>query len=219
MKSWSSTQSIIALSTGEAELYAINKSAATALGLQSLLNDLGVSLDIKIFTDASTGKSIASRKGLGKVRHISVNELWIQDKVSSKALQIIKIKNKFNPADLMTKHLSREEIRQIMDGLDHRHLTGRNADAPELSMVEMCKSTEQLLTSTSPEDEGEDHACMMELPEGSVMGRLKAAYAANTTAGISCALTTNLPGFVCAYGGHTSPPHLRGVGRLLAKQR
>ena len=132
VKSWSSTQSIIALSTGEAELYAINKSAATALGLQSLLNDLGVSLDIKIFTDASTGKSIASRKGLGKVRHISVNELWIQDKVSSKALQIIKIKNKFNPADLMTKHLSREEIRQIMDGLDHRHLTGRNADAPEL---------------------------------------------------------------------------------------
>ena len=36
---------------------------------------------------------------------------------------------------------------------------------------------------------------------------------------MSCALTTNLPGFVCAYGGHTSPPHLRGVGRLLAKQR
>ena len=47
VKSWSSTQSIIALSTGEAELYAINKCAAVALGLQSLMNDLGVPMDIK----------------------------------------------------------------------------------------------------------------------------------------------------------------------------
>ena len=94
VKSWASTQSIIALSTGEAELYAINRSAAIALGLQGLMYDLGVSLDIKMFTDASTGKSIASRRGLGKVRHISVNELWIQDKVASKTVLIIKIKNK-----------------------------------------------------------------------------------------------------------------------------
>ena len=42
VKSWSSTQSIISLSTGEAELYALNKASATALGLKSLLIDLGV---------------------------------------------------------------------------------------------------------------------------------------------------------------------------------
>ena len=136
VKSWSSTQSIIALSAGEAELYAINRCAAVALGLQSLMNDLGVSLDIKLFTDATTGKSIASRKGFGKVRHISANELWIQDKISSKVIAIIKIKNKFNPADLMTKYLSREEIRQIMDDLQHQHSEGRNAYAPELSIIE-----------------------------------------------------------------------------------
>ena len=97
---------------------------------------MGVCLDIRLFTDATTGKSIASRKGLGKVRHISVNELWIQDKVASKVITIIKIKNKFNPADLMTKDLSKDEIRQIMDGLCHLHSEGRNADAPELSIIE-----------------------------------------------------------------------------------
>ena len=36
VKSWSSTQSVIALSTGEAELYALNKTAAQSLGLLSL---------------------------------------------------------------------------------------------------------------------------------------------------------------------------------------
>ena len=70
VKSWSSTQSIIALNTGEAELYAINKTAATALGLQSLLTDLGVQMDIRVFTDATTGKPIVTIRGLGKVRHI-----------------------------------------------------------------------------------------------------------------------------------------------------
>ena len=78
IKSWSSTQTVIALSTGEAELYAINKSAASGQGTQSLLCDLGVKLDVRVCTDATTGKAMASRRGLGKVRQIAVNELWIQ---------------------------------------------------------------------------------------------------------------------------------------------
>ena len=76
----------------------------------------------------------------------------------------------------MTKHLSKDEIRQIMDGLMHQHSEGRNADAPELSLVsdtwhENWKQTfpdaiwfqcdhaeqndhaEQLMRSTSLEDE------------------------------------------------------------------
>ena len=56
--------------------------------------------------------------------------------MSEKVIVIIKIKNKFNPADLMTKYLSKEEIRQIMDGLMHMHSDGRHESAPELSLVE-----------------------------------------------------------------------------------
>ena len=84
MQSWASTQTIIALSRGEAELYAINKCAAVALGLQSLMVDLGVSMDVKLFTDANTGKAMATRKGPGHVKHISKNELWIKAKMSEK---------------------------------------------------------------------------------------------------------------------------------------
>ena len=88
VKSWSSTQTVIALSTGEAELYALNKTAATSMGLKSLLEDMGISLDMKLFTDATTGRAIATRKGLGKVRHIAVNELWLQDQIHNKRLSI-----------------------------------------------------------------------------------------------------------------------------------
>ena len=115
VKAWSSTQTVIALSTGEAELYAMNKAAAQALGLQSLLRDLGIELDIRIHTDATTGRAIATRRGLGKVRHIAVNELWMQEKVANGMMSIHKTKNKLNLADLLTEYLSRDDINQIVD--------------------------------------------------------------------------------------------------------
>ena len=133
VKSWSSSQSIMALSTGEAELYALNKPSATAIGLKSLMEDLGVNLVIKVFTDATTGKAMATRRGLGKVRHIAVNELWIQERVQLGDLKIIKIKNKLKPADLMTKHLSHAEIAHILAHLNHIHAQGRSEETPELA--------------------------------------------------------------------------------------
>ena len=132
IKSWSSNQSVIALSTGEAELYAINKSAATGMGGQSIMNDLETKLDLRVFTDATTGKSLASRRGLCKVRHIAVNELWIQHHVHEKMITLVKIKNKFNPSDLLTKHLTKAEVQQIMEHLQHRYEQGRSAAAPKL---------------------------------------------------------------------------------------
>ena len=136
IKSWSTTQSLIALSTGEADLYAIKKSAANGLGAWSLLSDMGLTLDIRVYTDATTGKSIASRRGLGKVRHISVNELWIQELVQNKSVTIVKIKNKFNPSDILTKHLGRAEIEMIMEHVQHCYEQGRAAAAPKLAITD-----------------------------------------------------------------------------------
>ena len=45
------------------------------------MKDLGVNMSITILTDASAAKGIASRRGLGKVRHIEVNQLWVQERV------------------------------------------------------------------------------------------------------------------------------------------
>ena len=134
IKTWSSTQSVIALSTGEAEMYAINKTAASGMGGNSILHDLGVNLDLRVFTDATTGKSLVTRRGLGKVRHIAVNELWLQSHVQAKSVTIVKIKNKFNPSDILTKHLTRAEIQMIMEHMEHRYEEGRAKAAPKLAV-------------------------------------------------------------------------------------
>ena len=113
VKSWSSTQTVIALSTGEAELYAINKATASGIGAQSILSDLGMNLDIVIYTDATSGKAMASRRGLGKVRHIAVNELWIQEHVQNKTLMIKKIRNQIQSGRFD------DEVLDKIGGTDH----------------------------------------------------------------------------------------------------
>ena len=105
--SWSSTQSVIALSTGEAKLYALNKAAAQSLGLQSLSVAFGVELSVTLHTDATTGRAMAMRRGLGKVRHIAMIRLWFQEQVANNSVSIYKIKNQFNLADSLTKYLSK----------------------------------------------------------------------------------------------------------------
>ena len=72
------TQSVIALSSGEAEYYAMVRTSSAALGLKALLNDLGHSTKITLLTDAAAAKGISQRTGLGKVRHLETSQLWLQ---------------------------------------------------------------------------------------------------------------------------------------------
>ena len=75
IKSWSSTQPVIALSSGEAELYALVKGAAQSSGLISMLQDYAVDVTARVFIDSSAALGIAHRAGLGKTRHISTQYL------------------------------------------------------------------------------------------------------------------------------------------------
>ena len=42
-----------------------------------MLSDIGVAFRIRVSTDASAAKGIASRRGLGKVMHIEEHQLWV----------------------------------------------------------------------------------------------------------------------------------------------
>ena len=70
IKSWSKTQSVIAVSSAESELYALVKTVAELLGIKSALADWGFNTAGCIKSDASAALGIIQRQGLGKVRHI-----------------------------------------------------------------------------------------------------------------------------------------------------
>ena len=93
IKSWSTNQAVVALSSGEAEYYGMVKGASQGMGLKAIAVDLGVIYEgpIQINADASAAIGMASRLGLGKVRHIEVTQLWIQEKVYKKEILLKKI--------------------------------------------------------------------------------------------------------------------------------
>ena len=65
IKTWSSTQKVIALSSGEAELAGIVKAASEGLGLRSLHVDLGLQIDFELHADSSAAIGMAERVGVG----------------------------------------------------------------------------------------------------------------------------------------------------------
>jgi len=113
IKTWSSTQATRALSSGEAEFYAIIEGASRGLGIQSLMDDLGLECKVRLKSDSSAGRAISLRKGTGKLRHLQVKYLWIQDALFEKRLVIEKVKGSENPADVGTKFLMSHEVQAV----------------------------------------------------------------------------------------------------------
>ena len=58
------------------------RGGSMGLGINAIARDSGLSFKFIVKPDASAAKGISSRRGLGKVRHIDVSPLWLQDRVS-----------------------------------------------------------------------------------------------------------------------------------------
>ena len=133
IKSWSVTQGQVALSSGEAEYYGVVKTAGIAMGFHSLLDDLGVKIALRVWTDSTATIGICSRTGLGRLRHLDTQCLWLQDHVRSGAVELRKVKGTENPSDLFTKHLRSAPCVEALLGLfGCEYRGGRPASAPNL---------------------------------------------------------------------------------------
>ena len=109
IKTWSVKQNAYALSSAEAELYALVEESTRAKGILTLAKELGfghLSNGIVLATDSSAAKQFVSRQGLGKMRHLQIRDLWLQREVSEGRIKVVKVKGDHNPADLLTKVLS-----------------------------------------------------------------------------------------------------------------
>ena len=109
----SRTQATIALSSAEAELYAINTGATESLHIRNILQEaLNIKkVNIRIHTDSSSGKSMATRIGSSKkAKHIELKHLFIQQLVQHDLVRTIKINTANNTADIFTKYVATETL-------------------------------------------------------------------------------------------------------------
>ena len=75
---------------------------------------------------------MTDRIGCGKVKHLQTCELWLQVVVKDKKIDIQKVGTKYNPADLMTKHLDSKTAAEHLKRLSARTATGWHELAPKL---------------------------------------------------------------------------------------
>ena len=104
LRSYSVTQRFATLSSGEAELMALVKAATEAVGLAQLAAGWEIPLQAEVLVDSSAALAVTSRKGNGKLRHVRIGHLWVQEVVESEDIRFRKVEGPANPADLMTKH-------------------------------------------------------------------------------------------------------------------
>ena len=133
VKGWSNTQSVIALSSGEAEYYGVVRGTSSGMGLRSLMKDLDVDFRIRVRTDSSAALGVSRRRGLGKLRHVELSQLWLQERVSAGDVQVMKVKGCDNLADALTKHVVQEDISLHMRGTAQDFAPGRHVLAPEVA--------------------------------------------------------------------------------------
>ena len=78
-----------------------------------------------VYADSSAALAVAKRKGAGKLRHINVSSLWIQERQDREDLELRKVLGTENPADLMTKYLTRESTDRCMGYMSQERQAGR----------------------------------------------------------------------------------------------
>ncbi len=153
VKSWSSTQSNVSLSSGEAEFNGVVRGSGAGLGYQSLLRDLGQDLPVRVWTDSSSAMGTCSRQGLGKLRHLDTHTLWVQQAVRSRRIQLLKIAGEVNPADVFTKHsLSRDRLMKLTKLFDCKYMSGRAASAPQMRSTSGTRVTMAEANAVEEED-------------------------------------------------------------------
>ena len=136
LKHWSSTQKTTALSTGEAELGGILRGSSEVLGMKSLAADLGIELEANVLTDASAAVGICRRTGIGKVRHLAVGQLWVQERLRSGDFRLHKHPGECNPGDMLTKHVPRELVQRHTAAMGLSFPAGRAECAPSLTQAQ-----------------------------------------------------------------------------------
>ena len=114
---WSSTQTLVALSSAEAELNGLAKCIGQSLHLKSALHEMRQPTRLLVHTDASAARGILLRKGPGKLKHLQIRQFGFQQAVASGDLDLIKVPRSQNFSDGLTHGISRLELEKFLESM------------------------------------------------------------------------------------------------------
>ena len=101
------------------------KATAEAIGVDRMAHGWGDASDMTVHIDSSAAIGVVNRRGSGKLRHIRVGQLWIQEMAEEGEVKVRKIGGEQNVADLMTKHLADRKVSQFIENMNCEARSGR----------------------------------------------------------------------------------------------
>ncbi|CAK0875513.1 unnamed protein product, partial [Prorocentrum cordatum] len=157
---YSVTQSTIALSSGESEMYATGSATARGLQCKTYLIETQRPCNLKIYSDSTAGRGMCSRVGVGKVRHLELRYLWIKERLRLKAFELHKEDTSKMTADMLTKYSEWPTIEKHCTTLNLRfgkQMTGLSALAVFTEVVTKASGEKVTVYGGSDEDKGARH--------------------------------------------------------------
>ena len=117
LRTWSATQPTVATSSGEAEIIAISDGAARGIGMRTVMRELDIdpTLTLRVLTDSSVAKSFARTRGIGRMIHLDVKLLWLQEGVQRGRFKVGKVGGATNVADALTKYHDTNKLRELCE--------------------------------------------------------------------------------------------------------
>ena len=106
---WSRKQAKIALSSCEAEVNALVKAACEGIFLHQILRFFECPASLNLCTDSSAARGVTLRTGAGKLKHLSLKQLWLQELVGDGRIRVSKVPRELNPSDAFTHAWSIKE--------------------------------------------------------------------------------------------------------------
>ena len=80
---------------------------------KNISSDLKVDVTVRLETDSTSASGICRRRGVGRLRHLHKEELWLQDEVAAKKVELGREPSEDN-ADPGTKYLERDRIKKCV---------------------------------------------------------------------------------------------------------
>lgn len=106
--SWkASLQSVVALSTTEAEYIAFSEAVKEAIQLKGLVTELGLEQkSVCINRDSSSAIQLSKNpKFHERLKHVDIRLHFIRDEIAQEVINVVKIPSEYNPADMLMKPL------------------------------------------------------------------------------------------------------------------
>ena len=92
-----------------------------------ILEQIGMQSEVTIALDSNAARGICTRTRPGKVRHLSIKELWIQESYRKKEFKLVSVDTLLNWADIGTKAHTSERLTSLLRQMPLRLGDGQQA--------------------------------------------------------------------------------------------